>query len=127
IALIIIPIWFGLLELFELGKMARIQRYRQIIKKYIYVVFAGSVTLSFFGQVLSYEWLTSEILLKFALLNFIFLTTQKLAGRTILKYLRRKGYNTRMLLVLADETSADFIRQISETEEWGYRIRGIIS
>ena len=45
IALIIIPLWFGLLELFEMGAMARIQRYRQIIKKYILVILAGTVAL----------------------------------------------------------------------------------
>ena len=127
IALIIIPVWFGLLELLELGKMARIQRYRQIIKKNILVVTAGSIMLSFFAQILNYDWLTANMLLTFALVNFLVLSTQKLAGRSMLKYLRRKGYNTRMLLIIADETSKDFVRQINETEEWGYRIRGIMS
>ncbi len=127
VALIIVPLWFGLLELFELGAMARIQRYRQIIKKYILVIFAGSLALSFTAQLLGYIWVTSNMLFAFAFLNFFILATQKLAGRTVLKYLRRKGYNTRMLLIVADESSADFIRQIKETEEWGYRIRGIMS
>lgn len=127
ISLVMIPLWFGLLELFELGAMARIQRYRQIIKKYIMVVIAGTVFLSFIVQVLAYEWFTTNMLLAFAVINFFVLTTQKLAGRSVLKYLRRKGYNTRMLLVIADESSADFIRQINETEEWGYRIKGIIT
>lgn len=127
IALIIIPLWFGLLELFEMGAMARIQRYRQIIKKYILVILAGTVALSFIAQILGYAWVSTNLLFAFALLNFLVLTTQKLAGRTVLKYLRRKGYNTRLLIVIADESSADFIRQIKETEEWGYRIRGIVT
>ncbi|HZH74322.1 MAG TPA: sugar transferase [Mariniphaga sp.] len=127
LSLLIIPIWFGFLELFELGKMARIQRYRQIIRKYILVVAGGTITLSFLAQVLNYEWLTTDLLLTFALVNFLVLTIQKLTGRSIIKYLRRKGYNTRLLLIIADETSKDFIRQISETEEWGYRIRGIMT
>lgn len=127
ISLLIIPIWFGLLELFELGKMARIQRYRQIIRKYILVVAGGTIILSFLAQVLNYEWLTTDLLLTFALANFVVLTIQKLTGRSIIKYLRRKGYNTRLLLIIADETSRDFIRQINETEEWGYRIRGIMT
>ena len=127
VALIMIPLWFGLLELFELGAMARIQRYRQIIKKYIMVIFFGSLILSFAVQLIGYEWFTSNMLYAFALLNFLVLTTQKLAGRSLLKYLRRKGYNTRMLLIIADESSVEFIHQIMETEEWGYRIRGIMS
>ncbi len=127
VALIIIPLWFGLLELFELGAMARIQRYRQIIKKYILVIGTGSLALFFTSQLLGYSWLTPNMLFTFALVDFLLLTTQKLAGRTMLKHLRRKGYNTRMLLIVADESSAEFIQQIKETEEWGYRIRGIMS
>jgi exopolysaccharide biosynthesis polyprenyl glycosylphosphotransferase len=127
IALIIIPVWFGLLELFELGAMARIQRYRQIIKKYILVIAGGAVILTFFAHILGYYWFTAELMVTFALLNFFVLTAQKLVGRTILKKLRRKGYNTRMLLVIADDSSSDFIHQIIDTEEWGYRIRGIMT
>ncbi|MFW6327365.1 MAG: sugar transferase, partial [Bacteroidota bacterium] len=101
--------------------------YRQIIKKYILVIASGTIALSFVAKLLGYDWLSTNMLFTFALINFLVLTTQKLAGRTVLKYLRRKGYNTRMLLVIADESSADFIRQLKETEEWGYRIRGIMS
>jgi exopolysaccharide biosynthesis polyprenyl glycosylphosphotransferase len=127
LALVILPVWFGLIELFELGAMARIQRYRQIIKKYLIGVTAGTITLAFAAHILNYEWFGARLLVTFALLNFFVLTTQKLAGRTVLKYLRRKGYNTRMLLVIADETSVDFIHQTLETEEWGYRIWGIMT
>lgn len=127
IALLIIPVWFGLLELFDLGAMARIQRYRQIIQKYIIVVAAGSITLAFFAHSLDYEWFGSRLMIAFALLNFFVLTTQKIAGRSLLKYLRRKGYNTRMLLVIADDSSSDFIHQLIDTEEWGYRIWGIVT
>src|SRR5690606_13517290 len=74
-----------------------------------------------------YEWLTTDLLLTFALVNFLVLTTQKLAGRSFIKYLRRKGYNTRLLLIIADDSSKDIIHQISETEEWCYRIRGIMT
>jgi exopolysaccharide biosynthesis polyprenyl glycosylphosphotransferase len=127
LALSIVPIWFGLLELFELGAMARIQRYRQIIKKYIVVVIAGTIALASIAHVLDYEWFGTRTMIAFAMLNFFVLTTQKLAGRTILKNLRRKGYNTRMLLVVADDSSAEFIHQVIETEEWGYQIWGIMT
>jgi exopolysaccharide biosynthesis polyprenyl glycosylphosphotransferase len=127
IALSIVPLWFGLIELFELGAMARIQRYRQIIKKYIVVVSVGTIALASVAHVLDYEWFGARILIAFAMLNFFVLTTQKLAGRTLLKNLRRKGYNTRMLLVIADDSSEEFIHQVIETEEWGYQIWGIMT
>ena len=42
ISFVLAPIWFGLLELFEMGSMARIQQYRDIFKKYAMVVLIGT-------------------------------------------------------------------------------------
>ena len=70
-ALIIISIWFVLLELFEMGKMARIQRYRHIIKKYAFVVSIGSFILISLTDIFGFQYLTGAIILKFALLNFL--------------------------------------------------------
>ncbi len=127
IGIILIPVWFVLLDLFEMGAMARIQKYRNIIKKYIIVVSVGSMILLFFIKTLDYQTLTTTIVLKFAVLNFIVLTIEKLTSRTVIRYFRSKGFNTRMILIIADETSIPFINQIIETNDWGYKIKGIIS
>lgn len=127
ITFIIVPIWYMLLDFFELGAMARIQRYRHLIKKYAYVVFLGTLTLFFIIELLEYDSFTPNIILKFAILNFLLLTTLKIASRTIIKYFRRQGFNSRMILLIADESSVPFIKQIIEMDDWGYRIWGIIT
>lgn len=127
IAILIIPIWFGLLELFELGSMARIQKYLNLIKQYAMVVSLGAISITLLAEVLGYEWLTPLMTLKFSVLTFVVLTSEKLASRMMLRYFRRKGYNTRQILIIADDSSSDFINQILETGDWGYKIWGIMT
>ena len=126
-ALIISVIWFVLLEFFEMGKMARIQRYRHIIKQYAMVVSLGAFVLILLNEVFRFENLNSVIILKFALLSFILLSWQKITSRSALKYFRQRGYNTRMILIIADDSSVPFIDQIIETDDWGYIINGIVT
>lgn len=126
-AMIIGVIWFVLLEFFEMGKMARIQRYRHIIKQYAMVVSLGAFILILFNEVFRFENLNSLIILKFALLSFIVLTWQKISSRSVMKYFRKRGYNTRMIFIIADDSSIPFIDQIIDADDWGYIINGIVS
>jgi len=127
VAIIIIPVWFWLLELFEMGTMARMQRYMNILKKYILVTALGSFVVFFFVQLLDYQTLMGSFILKFTILNFFVLSFQKILGRMVLRYFRRKGYNTRMILIIADDSTISFINQIIEYDDWGYRVWGIIT
>ena len=127
IALILIPVWFWLLEMFEMGTMARMQKYINIIKKYFLVTSLGSIIIFFFIQLFDYQTLMGYFMLKFAVLSFMVLSVQKILGRMVLSYFRRRGYNTRMILIIADDTTISFINQIIEYNDWGYKIWGIIT
>jgi FlaA1/EpsC-like NDP-sugar epimerase len=109
-ATIISVIWYVLLEFFEMGKMDRIQRYRQIIKQYAMLVSLGTFVLILLNELFRFENLTSVLILKFALLNYIILSWQKITSRSVLKYFRQRGYNTRMILVIADDSSSAVYR-----------------
>lgn len=127
LALIIAPLWFVLLELFELGAMARIQRYRNLASKYLGVILIGGIILFFIAHVVELDHPSNETFLLFSVANFLVLFTQKSLGRTVLKYFRRRGYNTRLVLIIADESSDDFIGQMIDSNYWGYLIGGIIT
>lgn len=127
IALLIAPIWFILLELFELGAMARIQRYRHLASKYLSVTVIGGISLFFIINIFKLQHPGNGFFMLFSVLNFIVLFTQKSMGRTVLKYFRQRGYNTRLVLIIADESSENFIDQMIETNYWGYLIGGIIT
>ena len=127
IAIIMVPLWFWLLEMFEMGTMARMQSYRNILKKYLIITFFGTFIMLFFIQLFDYQSLVGYFTIKFAVLNFFVLSTQKIAGRMVLRYFRSQGYNTRMILIIADDSTIPFIKQIDEMDDWGYKIWGIIS
>ena len=126
-AFIVVPVWFGLLEFFDMGKMLRIQRYQQIIKNYVLVNSIGAFFLIMIVELFHFQSFTTEMILKFALLNLLVLSFQKITGRSVIKYFRQNGYNTRVILIIADETSLPFINQIIETDDWGYVIGGIVT
>ena len=44
-----------------------------------------------------------------------------------MKYLRREGLNSRLILIIADEDSSYFIDRLVETKDWGYRIWAIMT
>lgn len=127
LAFIMTPLWFGLLEFFEMGTMARIQRYRHIIHKYIFVVLLGVGALILLVELFELNTIGSKVLLKFALVNHLVLSAQKVIGRSIMRYLRKKGFNIRLIMIIADDNSIPFIDQIIDTSEWGYKIVGIIT
>jgi len=127
IVFLIIPIWFGLLELFEMGAMTRIQNYMHLLKKYVLVISLGAVSIAIIARIFDFEWLTTMVIIKFSAFNFLVLAIEKVTGRMLLRYFRRKGYNSRMILIIADESSSAFINQIVETADWGYRIWGIMT
>ena len=127
LAIIIIPVWFTLLEIFEMGAMARMQGYLNIVKKYLILNAIGSFILFFLFHIFNLYTISGMLLLKFAVLNFFVLAIQKVAGRMVLRFFRRKGYNSRIILIVADESSIPFIRQIIDTDDWGYEIWGIVT
>jgi exopolysaccharide biosynthesis polyprenyl glycosylphosphotransferase len=91
------------------------------------VVLIGSFSLILLIELFDYRTISSTLILKFSLLNILVLSLQKVIGRTILKYFRSKGFNTRLILIIADDSTIPFINQILSTGEWGYKIRGVIS
>jgi exopolysaccharide biosynthesis polyprenyl glycosylphosphotransferase len=127
LAIVMIPVWFTLLEMFEMGTMARMQKYLNILKNYIFLISIGSFVLFVLIHLFDFHSITGTFLLKFAILNFLVLSVQKITGRMVLKYFRRQGFNSRIILIIADETSIPFIRQVTETGDWGYKIWGIIT
>jgi exopolysaccharide biosynthesis polyprenyl glycosylphosphotransferase len=127
LAIVIVPVWFILLEIFKLGRMGRIQKIGSILKEYLLVISIGTVILYLIFHVFDLYSISGIFLLKFAILNFFVLGMQKVIGRIVLRSFRKRGYNTRMLLIIADESGMSFIKDIIESDDWGFKIWGIIT
>jgi exopolysaccharide biosynthesis polyprenyl glycosylphosphotransferase len=60
-------------------------------------------------------------------LNLLFLLTFRKTSDSFLRYIRKKGYNLKKILVIGTGKPAlDFIKEIKIHPEWGYKILGIL-
>ncbi|MCD4696797.1 MAG: sugar transferase [Bacteroidales bacterium] len=67
------------------------------------------------------------MILFFGVINLVSLFSVRIAVYRIMKYFRVKGYNTRNVVVIADESSEEFIERIKGNKEWGYILKYIIT
>ncbi|GET24464.1 sugar transferase [Prolixibacter sp. NT017] len=127
IGLIILPLWFLLLEIKELGRMIRTTGYLAIFRSYATLTIIGTLILALPVYLIPLDTVSIDELLLFAIVSTFVLYVSKISFYTFFRYIRRKGYNYRMILVVADQYSDQLIRQIAETRDWGYRICGIMT
>jgi len=127
IAIVIVFFWFYILELFEMGAIFRMQNYLYIVKKYAMIALFGAFGIFILVTLLDSETLNGFFILKFTLLNFSVLVVLKIASKLFFEHIRKKGYNTRMILIIADDSSISLIKRIIDMNKWGYIILGIIT
>ncbi len=127
IGLLIIPIWFILLRSSNLTQMQRTKRYSNIILSYLRVVVLGLGIVFLFIFLFKLNEISRMVILSFGVINFISLTTVRITVYRMIKHYRSKGFNSRNVLVIADESSRDFIDNLLKNKEWGYNLKHVIT
>ena len=127
IFLFIGPIWYLLLDQFNLGRMVRVEMYSTLLVEYITAVSIGMGWLLVSIVVLDSDSLSRLVLVLFACLNLVVLYLYKLVGYMVMKSLRGRGYNNKTVLIIADEDSYYFIDRMISTKNWGYKVWAIVS
>ena len=125
--ILIVPLWWSLIEYGGLNWLCRDHKYMDLFFRYLKYIGVGAALLSLISFLLKADRITAPVLALFAFIDLVFLFSAKVVSFKMMKYLRRQGFNTRQLLVIADDTSIGFIHSLIETKDWGYRIRGIVS
>lgn len=125
--LMIIAIWYTLIKEFNLGKMLRVKTYSELFAEYFAMVFISSGLL-YLGSLFLTDTVPVLILALFACLNMAVLFSFRMMSYTIFKKIRGKGYNTRNVLIVADDESyLHFIDRMLFIRDWGYRVWAIMS
>ncbi|GAB4322968.1 MAG: sugar transferase [Bacteroidales bacterium] len=127
VGLLIVPVWFILIKSTHMAEMHRTKRYSQIIASYLRIVVIGLGALFLFMFLFKLNNISRLTILFFGLLNFMILVAVRITVYRIIKYFRVKGYNSRNVIVVADESSDEFIEKILENKEWGYRLKYIVT
>ncbi|MCF8369834.1 MAG: sugar transferase [Bacteroidales bacterium] len=127
IGLLIIPTWFILIKSVHLAEIHRTKSYSMIFASYLKVVVVGLGVIFLSVFILQLHNISRMVILVFGVANLFSLFGVRLMVYRIMKYFRVKGYNTRNVVVIADESSEEFIEKIKSNKEWGYRLNYIIT
>jgi len=124
---LIIPLWWLLIEYSGLNQLCRSQKYTYLLLKYLKLVGLGTGILAFVSFVWRTEQLTLDVLVWFAIIDFCLLFLFKIFFFRTMKFFRKRGYNTRQILVIADHMSEDYVGSLLHTKDWGYKVWGIMT
>lgn len=125
--LLIVPVWIFLFKFTKVTRFVRTQAYSSLLFDYLKVVSIGLSIVFLFLFAFKLDDISRIVVFLFGFLNLIVLYTSKLGLYRLFKYYRSQGYNSRYIVIFADDNSAEFIRMIEGRKEWGYVIKTIIS
>jgi exopolysaccharide biosynthesis polyprenyl glycosylphosphotransferase len=127
VGLVIVPTWFILIKSSHMAEMHRTRTYSMILASYIKVVVIGLGIVFLAIFLFKLTNISRLAILSFGIINLFTLFSVRIAVYRIMKYMRTKGYNTRNVIVIADESSEDFIEKIRANKEWGYILKYIVT
>lgn len=125
--ILIVPVWVIILNFTGAYQSFRTRAFSDIAwitaKSAIYTTFAFGA-LAF---ILKIQYISRLLFVIFIFFASIALVIEKWIVIYIMRYIRKKGYNyRRMLIVGSGERAQKFIKLIEAHPEWGFRIAGII-
>jgi len=123
-------IWSIFFNKFRLGVIFRTNSFFSMIRGYLVTLSFGS--LLFLTEIglfsLSYHVENAvKYIIIFAFFNLVTLIIFKIVFYYIMHYLRRKGGNSRNIIIITDSNSLPFVDSFVDAKDWGYRIVDILS
>ena len=123
-------IWGFFLNKLRLGVVFRVRTFFNRFRGYLVTICFGCAVLFVEIKLLSFIRPSNHslnYLLLFAIVDLMALILFKLAFYYLMRFIRRKGHNTRNLIIIADSFSIPFIDFFIQEKDWGYHILGVIS
>lgn len=128
VLLLVIILWYVCFNLFDLYTSYRKQTFGGILWNMIKAVSTGLVILLFCMYVFKILDVSRIMMGIFFLLNIVLLGLSKGTVYRILAHFRRKGFNSRNILIVGSRQNAkEVIDVIVDRQEAGYRVLGCLS
>jgi len=119
--------WWAALASTGLYESFRKKGFFEIVWGIIKSAFFVMIGLSTLNFVLKLDFISRTFILLFFLMSCLFLITERLFIIYFLRYLRRKGYNYRNILIVGTgKRAGNFIKMVHDHSEWGLHILGLI-
>ncbi|MGQ8338413.1 sugar transferase [Sunxiuqinia sp. A32] len=125
--IIVSSLWFILLDQTGNGNLIRMTSGWKVFKGYFRAISIGLGFLFAINILLQYSALSIVNLILFTTINIVFLNIYRYLLQVFVRYFRRKGYNSRNILLIADNESKSFIDLLIRNTDWGYRIWAIMT
>ncbi len=127
--ILIIPTWAILLRFFKTYRSYRTTGLKAEAWILTKVVFTSGLVLGFAIFLLKYnEILSRMFILCFLVVDLAFLVCMRIFIRLVSRWVRRKGYNFRNMVVVGDDHRAlQFAEMVEQTRWWGIRILGFMT
>ncbi|WP_372776229.1 sugar transferase [Mangrovibacterium sp.] len=120
-------LWYIILDIYQMGTVARTMGTSNIVKGYIKAVTTSVFFLFAINIVLQYSAFSVPEIFYFGALNLFVLIIYNNTVFMIMRLLRRKGFNSKQILVIADKECIPNIEEIINTKDWGFQIWGIMT
>lgn len=126
IMLVVLPTWRFFMSKYYLYASIRTLSIGQVITSLLKVHLYGSIITASAIYLIEPQGFRRALFVIFILISFVLLSTGKLLLKGILSYMRRRGYNTRNLLVIGSkELRYKFIQLVNDHAQWGLTIVGV--
>ncbi|NMC37122.1 MAG: sugar transferase [Bacteroidales bacterium] len=123
----ILPVWLITLYIIKVTEIPRTKRYRTLLFEYIQSAIAVSIILLGIYFIFKLAYISRLFLVEFTFLGFLFLFLSRMLEYKVFRIYRAKGYNYINVVVIADDSSIEFIEDLRNNLDWGYRIVFIFS
>jgi exopolysaccharide biosynthesis polyprenyl glycosylphosphotransferase len=124
---IVIPLWIICLKHFGVYHSMRKKRFLDLFWDIFDASILAMLIFSAIAFLLKLELLSRAFVIILFLSIVCLLTIEKLAGLAVLHYIRRHGYNYRMLLVAGSGKRAEnFAQMVNDNPHWGLKILGFV-
>jgi exopolysaccharide biosynthesis polyprenyl glycosylphosphotransferase len=130
ILVLIALLWAFFFEKFKLGIIFRQRHSVQFINGYIVTELLGGailIVMSVLMPFIKYEKFVIEYISLFCAINLIVLVAFKYAFYYLMRFLRRKGFNKRNIIIIANKDNARIIDLFLKSKDWGYTIGRIVT
>ncbi len=123
----VLPIWLMILYLLNVTEIPRTKRYKAIFTGYLKsaIIFCFLFVLYYF--LFKITSVSQIFIIEFVLAGFLFLFVVRLFEYKFFKIYRSKGYNQINAVLIADDSSLQFIENLLNHKEWGYKIFAIFT
>lgn len=125
--LAVLPFWLIVLYFMNVTEIPRTKRYPVLFYEYLQSALAIGIMLLVIYFIFKMSWISRLFLIEFTLFGFIFLLLVRITEYKVFKRYRAQGYNFVNVVLIADDTSAQFIERLIENREWGFKIIAIFS